>query len=82
MLKTLALAAVLASALSSGAVAAMLPAPVDSANPAIAKVAGLCGIGWYRAGNGHCYPKYYHPYHHYHHYHCWWHAGVKHCHYH
>jgi hypothetical protein len=54
----------------------MLPAPVNTENPAIVKVAGLCGIGWYRAANGHCYPKYYH---HHHHYHCWWHAGVRHC---
>ncbi len=74
MIKVIAMSALLASALPSSAMAAMLVLPETYENSAIVKVAGFCGPGWYRGPSGHCHPK--GDYHR----HCWWRAGVRHCH--
>jgi hypothetical protein len=43
-----------------------------SSSSLVMQIRNLCGIGYYRGGDGNC-----HPYRH--HYHYWWSGGVKHC---
>ena len=58
--------------LASISASAMPIASVPEGPSMITQARNLCGVGYYRGGDGNC-----RPYHH--HYHCWWSGGVKHC---